>query len=220
MLNHAISWPRWAGVMSGYGRFRVRGLAIGAGVALSVLTLAATGAMAFELIDGLRRAEPQPDASAVRPGLSVTYYDKKVRHIDELDKWMASNKGTPGEPIALLDNDVGHGVVLTSGRDTGVGAMIEGFIDFEQAGIYELTIASNDGVRVWIGDRYLYSDPGVHADRLSEPIPVRIDEPGWYPLSISYFERKGTSTLEMYWQAPGRDKLAYVPASAFVHMVK
>ncbi len=52
------------------------------------------------------------------------------------------------------------------------------------------------------------SDDGVGADA----------EPGWYPLSLWYFERKNTSTLELYWLKPGEEgRLSFVPADALAH---
>ena len=45
-----------------------------------------------------------------------------------------------------------------------------------------------------------------------------IDKPGWYPISLLYFEKRNTSTLELYWQPPGTDEFVFVPAEAFAHL--
>ena len=39
-------------------------------------------------------------------------------------------------------------------------------------------------------------------------------------LDLLYFERKGTSTLELYWKQPGDEDggMALVPAEAFAHL--
>ncbi len=158
------------------------------------------------------------DASALKPGLGVTYYSVFVRSIRELIEWTDYKKGRKGPPIARLDNNVGKGDVLTSGQDDGVGAHITGYLRIDKPGSYVFLVNSNDGVRLSLGGKLIYEDPDVHPDRLSDP-PIEIDfaAPGYYPIDIWYFERKNTSTLELLWLAPGMEDFDFVPASAFFH---
>jgi len=186
--------------------------------------LAVAGALAFALsnsaavaqqadpIGELQRASPQPSAEALEPGLAVEYISVFVRHVDQAE---ASGKGRPGQPLEMLDWNTLDGEVLTSGEDDGVAARITGFIRFAEAGTYMLTMQSNDGIRLLIGGKKIIEDPDVHRDRFSPIVPLQISTPGWYPLYLIYFERKGTSTLEMYWQPPGAEDFDFVPAEAF-----
>jgi hypothetical protein len=167
---------------------------------------------------GLQPAVPQPDSATLRPGLAVTYHFSLFRHVDQLVAWAKAHNGKAGAPLRMLNFNVGEGNVLTTEQDNGVGAVIEGLIHFPEAGVYELMIQSNDGVKLEIGGALVYADPDVHPDRLSEPVPVRIDQAGWYPITMLYFERKGTSTLELYWIQPSdADRVHYVPAEAYAH---
>tara|TARA_R110001599_G_scaffold248520_1_gene448465 strand:+ start:1073 stop:1711 length:639 start_codon:yes stop_codon:yes gene_type:complete len=166
---------------------------------------------------GLKPASPQPDAADLKPGLAVTYYGVKVNSIKELEENMGYMDGKPGEPIPMLNYQVGNGNVLTANSNDMVGAIIKGFIKMEQPGRYVFMVHSNDGVWVSIGDKLIYEDPDVHADRFSDEIIVEISEPGWYPVHIKYFEKKNTATLELYWEAPGFGELDYVPAEVFSH---
>ncbi len=79
---------------------------------------------------------------------------------------------------------------------------------------------SNDGVELTIGGQVVIRDPNVHADRYSELTLVEIDEPGWYRLELLYFEKRNTSTLELYWLPPGATAggLTFVPADSFAHI--
>ena len=86
-----------------------------------------------------------------------------------------------------------------------------------EPGTYLMTMQSNDGIRVFLGGQMVFEDPDVHRDRFTENTTVEIAEAGYYPLYIVYFERKGTSTLEMYWQPPGAESFDFVPADAFFH---
>ena len=176
--------------------------------------LSATASMAF---DGLKPVSPQPSMDSLKPGLSVTYYGAKFNSIRQLLEWMDYEKGTVGEPIPMLNYQVGQGNVLTTTASDLMGADIKGLINFDKKGTYTVMVHSNDGVRVTIGGVMIHEDPDVHADRFSEEIKLEISEPGWYPVHILYFEKKNSATLELYWDPPGLEEIDYVPASAFAH---
>lgn len=171
-------------------------------------------AWADNAISGLQPANPQPTDDQLQPGLSVEYLSVLVRHVDEVER---AGKGRPGGVLEMLDWNTLDGEVLTSGETDAVGARITGFIRFDEAGTYLMATQSNDGVRVTIGGQVVIEDPDVHPDKFSENAALQIDQPGWYPLYIVYFERRNTSTLELYWQPPGADGFDFVPAEAFAH---
>src|SRR5262249_21084333 len=85
----------------------------------------------------------------------------------------------------------------------GVGAIITGFVRFEKPGTYGFNVTSNDGVRVVIGGQLVHEDPGVHSDTTSDRIDLKVDQPGWYPLKIMYFQKRYTATLVVRWIRPG-----------------
>ncbi|WP_288900505.1 PA14 domain-containing protein [uncultured Sneathiella sp.] len=200
--------------VSAHGKFRFGTRLIVLLFGLAVLPVLAHA----ETFTGLNPASPQPDPANLKPGLAVTYYGVKVDSIRELEENMGYMDGKPGAPIPMLNYQVGAGNVLTSNSNDMVGAIIKGFIKMEQPGRYVFMVHSNDGVWIAIGDKLIYEDPDVHADRFSDEIVVEISEPGWYPIHIKYFEKKNTSTLELYWEAPGFGEMDYVPAEAFGHI--
>ncbi len=190
-------------------------------VILVAATFGLAGAPAFaqSTVSGLQKANPQPSAQSLKPGLGVTYYHHKFNDTREITEWAKYKKGHKGEPILLLDYFVGDGEVLTSGRVDFVGADIRGFIKFPEAGTYTMAMHSNDGVDLTIGGKTIIKDPTVHADRFSDLVPVVISEPGWYPFRLLYFEKKITSTLELYWKPPGSTgDMEFVPEEAFAHI--
>lgn len=165
------------------------------------------------------RLDPQPSEGALLPGLNVTYYSNIFNLVDEVREWAQIAPGKQGAPLLSLDYDVGSGRVLGSTRRDGVGAVIEGMINFPAAGVYSMAMQSNDGVELTIGGRTILSDPTVHADRFSDLVTVQIDEPGWYALNLLYFEKRNTSTLELYWLTPEEEGgLNFVPSSALAHL--
>jgi len=162
-------------------------------------------------------AAPQPDAATLKDGLAVRYYFAKFNHIDRLVDWMKYDDGVPGEPLPMLDYDVGMGNVLTTTSSDMVGAHITGFIAFTEPGTTRLRVTSNDGVRVTLGGEMIFEDPGVHKDATSPDLVFDVAEPGWVPLDILYFEKKGTATLKLSWQPPGAPGFVPVPGAALKH---
>src|SRR5262249_52770957 len=179
--------------------------------AIVAVTLALGPAAGDETTPGLKPSEPQPTAEPLAPGLAVQYTYAIMNHVDE----MKGRKFEPGPPITHLDWRMGSGIVLTSKASQGVGAQISGFVLFEKAGTYGFDVTSNDGVRVEIGGKLIHEDPGGHSDTTSDRIGLKIDTPGWYPISIWYFQKRYTATLVVRWIAPGETgKLAPIPPKA------
>jgi len=185
------------------------------GLGFVVVVAALMGsAAAFASFDNLMPAAPQPAAGTLQPGLAVNYVDVKARHVDEVE---AEGDGEPGEPLPQLDYQSGDGKVLTSEHVDLVGARIRGLINFDQPGRWLMATQSNDGVRVRIDGQVVIEDPEVHSDQFSMNAELNIATPGWYKLDVTYFERKSTSTLQLYWQRPDGSEFEIVPASAFGH---
>ncbi len=172
------------------------------------------------LAAALQPLDPQPAAEDLDPGLSVRYYRAFFRLIDEFLDWMADDEGEAGAPLPALDYRVAGGAVLTSGVENGIGAKITGLIRLDKPGTYSFLVQSNDGFVLDIGGVPVLEDPDVHGDRYSEIAKLTVEQPGWYALYLLYFERKGTSTLELYWKQPGDEDagMTLVPAEAFAHL--
>ncbi len=185
-----------------------------AGTALAGTLWLAPGAEA-ETISGLKAAEPQPAPASLKPGLAVQYTYAIMNHVDE----MKGRKFEPGAPVLHLDWVMGYGRVLTSKEHEGVGAILTGFIQFEKAGVYGVNVTSNDGVRLQIGGQLIHEDPGVHFDTTSDRIDLKIDRAGWYPITITYFQKRGTATLVVRWIGPGeKGELKPISPKALAHL--
>ncbi len=158
------------------------------------------------------------DESHLKSGLATLYFFDFYNHIDEMPGGRAAFiQGKPGKPILVIDHDFGDGPVFDSDRSRGVGIQMMGRLHFERAGQYALRARSNDGIRVIVDDQTLINDPDKHAARLSPPGTIDIDQPGWYPVLIRYFQRKGTAALGLHWKTPGTDAFVPIPAAAYAH---
>ena len=182
------------------------------GLASAVLT-GAVG-VASAAMTGLQPVSPQPDTAQVAPGLAVSYFAQMFQDVSEV---AGQSGGEAGPLLAQINDTPAQGApVLTSGKAIGVGAQIRGLIHFDKAGTYTFRVTSNDGVRVKLAGQLLAEDPGVNSDHTTLPIDVAIEQPGWYDLSVDYFQKKGTATLQLLWTPPGGSE-APVPAEAFAH---
>ncbi len=191
------------------------------GAALAALLLIASGlsARAAFAQAGETTAEPlspQPTAEQLAPGLAVNYYFNYYQHLNEFNAAMKASRGMAGEPLTQLTHRTKTGNVLTSDKVMGVGCRIRGAINFPTTGTYHIRIESNDGVEVRIGDNKIWRDPDIHPNRWSPPLPFEIKQAGWYKLDIDYFQKKGTSALQMVWTPPGGTEEP-VPPEAFAH---
>ena len=163
-------------------------------------------------------ADPQPAAAALKDGLAAHYYGASYNSVDEFVSWMDYREGYDGPPLNGLEHRAGKGNVLTSGSKNQVGALITGFLLIPEAGSYQLSVTTNDGVRIHLGGARIHNDPKVGPDRTVESAAFQITQAGWYPLKIWYFEKRGTSTLEVLWMTPQSSSFKSIPTADLKHL--
>jgi hypothetical protein len=170
-------------------------------------------------ISGLVPERELSDEKVLNPGLSAIYIYKFFRHIDQmpvLDPKMTAEK--VGKPIPVLNHHFGEkDLIFDSGVSQGIGIQMNGFLKFSEAGKYGMKALSNDGIRVEICSKTILMDPNVHFDRFSPQAVLDIPKPGWYPVMIQYFQRKGAAAIEMHWKLPGKADFSIIPAEVYAH---
>lgn len=180
---------------------------------LAVLALVSP-ALAEPLV--LTPADPQPEASALAPGLAVSYAFYGVRSLEEAEGYLDEAKPGPAlQGLSYLDGSETD-PTLTSDSAEKVIAAISGFIRFDAPGTYALELISNDGIVASIGGQQVALHDGVHGCESAGVHEVEVPEAGWYPLEATYFQRKGTSCLLMDWSTGG--EMEPVPDEAFAHL--
>ena len=143
-------------------------------------------------------------ADPTKPGLAVLYTYGDFDHVDRIVEREASGKPEPGKPISSLDNRGGvDKKVLSANHPKFVGAILSGFIKFPEAGTYQFSIRTNDGRRVLIDGKTILDDPAPHLDQDAGPASVTVAPPGWLPIKVYYFQKKGSWILRVKWSGPG-----------------
>lgn len=157
---------------------------------------------------------------SLAPGLQVLFFNGMYRNVRQIpDGDMAIlEKGRPGSPILVINNQFGNDEVFDSGRNRGVGVQMKGYLFVDQTGSYEFQALSNDGVEVIIDGNSILIDPRVHSDRLSNVGTLSVQKTGWHSLMVKYFQRKGTAALTLFWKTPGNDEFEVIPAKAYAHL--
>lgn len=156
-----------------------------------------------------------PLDAPVGKGLSVYYRYAFYRHLKQMPSKSAMlAEGEKGEPVLFLDHQFERNV-FDGKRAKGVGVLLTGYLKMERAGEYGFMAMANDGVQVAVNGEIVVFDPAVHKDRLSDPGQVFVSDAGWYPLTVKYFQRKGTARLTLYWKPPGALEFEVVPAEAY-----
>ncbi len=106
----------------------------------------------------------------------------------------------------------------TRNRSDYYGFLWEGFINIPTAGSYTFETVSDDGSRFYFNSTYaagatpLVNNDGLHAPR-SATGTVNVAA-GVYPVAISFFEKGGGETMQVYWSGPGFSR-QLIPNSAF-----
>lgn len=181
---------------------------LSAAMVLGLASAAMAGPPVLEL------ANPPP--KSVKSGLAVTYaYPIDVKTLNDA-RTALKKDGVAGRPLAGLDYpDTRDGdKVMTSDKAYVVAAQINGYMKFDAPGVYEIEVFSNDGLDLSLG--------GQRIAKLDERAPcgsagrrrVEVKDAGWYKLSAVYFQRMGTSCLQMEMGKDGA-KRKQVPNAVF-----
>ncbi len=151
------------------------------------------------------------DDSAIKPGLLPIYIYKLFKTVEEMPKLdIKTTTEKVGKPILFLDHSFGKkDLIFDSGVLQGLGIQMNGFLKFSKPGKYTFKTKSNDGICVWICDKRIIWHSNVHTDRFSDEVVLDIQKPGWYPLTIKYFNRAGTASIAMFWKLPDETNHAY-----------
>jgi hypothetical protein len=157
----------------------------------------------------------------LKPGLRVIYFNGMFRHVRQIPDGdrLILEKGRPGPPILMINNQFGEDEIFDSGRKRGVGVQMKGFILLDQIGSFEFQALSNDGVEIIIDGTSILIDPDVHADRMSNVGTLSVHEAGWHSIMVKYFQRKGTAALKLFWKLPEKDDFEIIPAKAYAHLL-
>ncbi len=87
-----------------------------------------------------------------------------------------------------------------SPASTNYGLKFAGYLDITSAGVYEFTIESDDGARLWVGDVLIVDHDHIGLSTKSGSVGLGA---GLHPIALEYFQADGDATLNVTYSGPG-----------------
>jgi hexosaminidase len=142
------------------------------------------------------------DPGETAPGLDLAYHEGRWQRCAELRR----------------DNPVRRGVQAGIGLPAGhrpehFGCVLAGFIRIPADGVYTFGLTSDDGSRLFVGDRLLIRNDGLHGSR--ERIAQAALRAGHHAIRVEYFQAGGAAKL-LLTIAGGGHETQPVPAEMLV----
>lgn len=157
-------------------------------------------ALMFELPPGL---EPESRSSGLsQPGIHVDYFRQNPGNvaIETLAKMKPTASGVVPEIIMNVPQKK---------TEDGFGLRFTGNIVIPKAGKYTFYTASDDGSRLYLGDKQIVNNDGKHG-MVEKSGSVNLTA-GSHPIVVTYFDNGGGDGLQVQWAGPGIRKQS-IPA--------
>jgi predicted alpha/beta superfamily hydrolase len=145
-----------------------------------------------EFMNGLQSVEN------VKPGLKYSYYEGVWDSVPDFSKLSVKSTGVT-ENLDLK---------FTAKRDS-FAVQFDGYLHITKKDLYYIWVTSDDGSLVFFNNELLLNKDGLHAAD-SPAVKVLPLNPGYYPLSIRYFERAGGEEITLG-TVTGTKKVKAVP---------
>jgi hypothetical protein len=172
-----------------------------------------TGAVAtvHVTVEVLRAADTP---SAVEPGTHVKYYTLSgpsvLPDFDAMTPYF-------DDVVPQIGFASTSGAFATSGRSDEIGAAFDGYIEVAQDGLYTVSIDSDDGSRLTIGDDFVVDNDGLHG--MVEVAGTIGLMAGKHRIRVEFFEAGGGAGLIARIDGPGVPRQT-IPASAWSHVIE
>jgi hypothetical protein len=85
-----------------------------------------------------------------------------------------------------------------------------GYVRINEPDIYEFYTISDDGVRLWIGNKMIIDNWNVHGATLDKG-EIRLT-PGYHKIRLEYYQGSGDMIIKLHWKRPSEPQKRVVPA--------
>ena len=125
------------------------------------------------------------------PGIAYFYYAEHLERLPDFSELMPVAAGVANTISLAPAQDFEH---------EAFALLFQGYIHIPQDGMYAFTTVSNDGSKLYIGDRLVVDNDGLHRER-AETGFIALQQ-GWHPIRAPYFEAGGAHALAVYYTGP------------------
>ena len=147
-------------------------------------------------------ARPAEKVEGLAPGVNYEYYTGQWNILPNFDAIEPVNKG------------VSTGFSLGPAQGTDFFAVrFTGYVEAPAEGSYSFYTNSDDGSQLYIGDRLVVDNNGLHG--ASEKSGRIVLEAGLHAITVTFFEASGGESLSVSYQGPETDKQEIPPSVLF-----
>jgi alpha-L-fucosidase len=133
---------------------------------------------------------PAMNITSATPGINYSVYEGEWSKMPEFDSLKSISSGI------IKDFDISS----KQGSDK-YGFVFDGLIKIPADGVYNFYISSDDGSKLFIDDKILIDNDGLHGIvEKSNEIPLA---KGYHAIKVLFFERSGGDALQVQWKGPG-----------------
>jgi alpha-L-fucosidase len=150
-------------------------------------------------------AQPASGLTTFAPGLQYFYFEGDWQMTPDFDSLTALKKGVVSNFDRSAHNKDGE----------KYGFEYRGLIRIPQDGVYSFFTGSDDGSKLWIDNKLLVDNDGLHG--MTEKSGVVPLQAGYHELLVRYFNGTGGHDLKVSWEGESFDKQA-IPNEALFHV--
>lgn len=131
-------------------------------------------------------------ANAKAGGLKYSYYEGTWDSLPDFKKLKAVQTGLADKDFRLQKLP----------RGTNFGLVFEGFLEIKEEGYYVFILDSDDGSKLWIGNKLLIDFDGLHGsgDPHTYLVPM---QKGFHPVKVEMFQKEGGMEIFLGYVTPG-----------------
>jgi hypothetical protein len=139
------------------------------------------------------------------PGLRCDYYEGEWSKLPDFDT------------LTVVDRFVSDTAIIPPlAREEYFGLVFTGYVRIEREGLYDFSISSDDGSKLYVGERLVADNDGLHGTL--EVTGALALKPGFYPINALMFQKRGGRALGVSIEGAGLAKQP-IPAGMLYHTV-
>ncbi len=146
------------------------------------------------------------------PGVMVRVYveNKNIENTADVNFNRSPNYAGVMPILHAADTDM-------SGLESNFGIHVQGYLTVPKDGVYTMRLVSDDGSRLWVGDKEIINHDGPHG---AEPMDGKVAlRQGQHPFRIKFYQGRGGKYLSLRWKKPGAKNFEIVPETSLSHTV-
>jgi hypothetical protein len=136
---------------------------------------------------------PRDRAAELEPGIEVSVYDGVFKTLPDFSQARPNRTGK----AASLE-------LSAAGKQNEYAVHFVGYLRVPTDGVYSITVGSDDGSQLRVGDELLIDNDGLHVyTEVSGQMALKA---GFHAISLGFFDAGGAAHLRVFWQGPNRPR--------------